>query len=288
MDNGVGVAFEHMFHVLLDRDTLEDPADHVEHLVGVEFLADDLQLLQQCLEDAAFAGRGRDEIQNHDGVVFLPVAMDATHPLFQTRWIPGDIPVHHEPAELQVNTLTCGVGGDQESATAFVVVGSEPLDLHLALGVVHAAMNLGNVPSVAHAFQPADQVGERVAVLGKDDELLAGELRIEEDALEALELRLRAGRVVDLLSQVAELPHLFSLTDEVGKRRCNDALEHLVLGDLVGLLPVFGPLFVGGRGLEDVVFLRHPLLVRQQLLHRDSAGLHVGDDAVELVEPPLE
>ena len=45
--------------------------------------------------------------------MLLAVAVDAAHALLQPYRVPGDIVVDHEPAELEVNSLAGGLGGDE-------------------------------------------------------------------------------------------------------------------------------------------------------------------------------
>ena len=71
-----------LLHVLLDRNTLEEPTDHVEDLVAAELLADAFQLLEQGLHDPPFACFPCDQVKDYDGVVLLLVAVDPSHPLF--------------------------------------------------------------------------------------------------------------------------------------------------------------------------------------------------------------
>ena len=48
--------------LLLDGNIGEDAADAVVDLVALDLLADFFELVEERLQDAAFTGRGRDEI----------------------------------------------------------------------------------------------------------------------------------------------------------------------------------------------------------------------------------
>ena len=116
--------------------------------------------------------------------------MDAAHPLFQPRRIPGDVVVHHQVAELEIDPLAGRVGGDQETDALLV---AESRDLLLPLRPVHAAVDLGHPPGVAEPLQPPDQVVHGVPVLAEDEPLLPSVGRIVEDPPELGELGLLAG-----------------------------------------------------------------------------------------------
>jgi len=101
--------------------------------------------LKEPLQDTAFTGVRRDEVQNQ-AVFLLAVPMDATHALFQAVGVPGDVVVNHVPAELQIDALTSRLGGHQHLAVF------PELALRVDAGArgvpiadLHAAMNLGDV-----------------------------------------------------------------------------------------------------------------------------------------------
>ena len=104
---GVEVAEE-----LLQEVRGENLADHVEDLVGPQFVADLPQSLQELLEHTALAGVAGDEIED-DAVVFLAVPVDAPDPLFETYGVPRDVVVDHLGAELKVDPFAGGFGGDE-------------------------------------------------------------------------------------------------------------------------------------------------------------------------------
>ena len=109
---------ERVFHVLPDGHALEDSADHVEDLIGLELLADFLQLVEQRLQHSTLAGLGGDKVQDDDRIVLLAVAVDAAHALFKPRRVPGHVVVHHHPAELKVDAFARRIRGHEEPRTA--------------------------------------------------------------------------------------------------------------------------------------------------------------------------
>ncbi len=70
------------------------------------------------------------------------------------------------------------------------------INLGFSLFIVHATVNLGYLAGVAHAFQPADEVIERVAVLREDDELLIRPARVGQHADERPFLDLKMDAVL--------------------------------------------------------------------------------------------
>ena len=76
----------------------------------MQFAPDGVELFEQDLEDPAFVGAAGHQIDDAH-VVLLAVAVDAPHTLFEARRIPGDVVVHHRPAELEVDPFARGIGG---------------------------------------------------------------------------------------------------------------------------------------------------------------------------------
>ena len=60
----------------------------VEDLFAAQAVADRLQLVEQRLDDQAFAGLGGDQIDDLHRVVLLAVAVDAAHALFKAGRVP--------------------------------------------------------------------------------------------------------------------------------------------------------------------------------------------------------
>src|SRR5581483_2602424 len=203
----VGRLAKHLLEVEVVE--LEQLSDHVEDPVA-ERLLDVGELLEEALEDLPLDRVRRGEVEDVD-VSLLADAMDAPHPLFEPVRVPRQVVVDHQVAELEVDPLACGLGGDADLGFAL------ELDLPLAaLLRAHAAVDLRR--RVAPLVQLLEQVIERVLVLREDQELAATvlelcELGTVQTRLERLELRLLAGRkrlprqlhepreLVDLLAQ---------------------------------------------------------------------------------------
>ena len=100
--------------------------------------------------------------------------MDAAHSLFETRRVPGDVIVHHQPAELKVDALARSVGGDQIVSTLFRCRPAKELDLPFPFLVGHSPVNRGNLSGETKALKPMDQEIDSVAMLREYDELCAG------------------------------------------------------------------------------------------------------------------
>jgi len=137
--------------------------------------------------------------------------VDASHPLFQTCRVPGHVIVNHQPTELQIDAFASGIGGDQIVGAAVVQRTPKKLDLCLAVPVVEAAMDQGNLSGESDPFQTAHQKLRCVAVLGEDDEFLPGEGRVAQHSAELLELRILAGigKAPSLIEKCLDLCALF-------------------------------------------------------------------------------
>ena len=145
-------------------------AEHVEDLAA-EGLAGLLQLLQQPAVDVAFAGLlGHQVPQVAD--LGLADAVDAAEALLDAVGVPRQIVVHHQVGTLQVDALARRVGGQQHLHLG--IVPERLLRLH-ALFAAHAAVDHDH--GLGAAQQRGDavlQIGERVAVLGEEHQLLPG------------------------------------------------------------------------------------------------------------------
>ena len=71
----------------------------------------------------------------------LAVPVDTAHPLLEAGRVPREVVVDHEPAELEVDTLSGSVRSDEVVGAAIARRATEELDLPLTLPVVHAAMD---------------------------------------------------------------------------------------------------------------------------------------------------
>ena len=275
-----------LLQVVFERDVLEQAAHDVEDLVRPEFGADRLELVEQRLQHPALARFAGDEVDDDHRVVPLAVAVDAAHALFEARGVPGHVVVHHQPAELQVDALARGVGGDQVVGAALVGRAPEQVDLRLAPAVVEAAVNRRHLSGEAEPLEAADQELGGVAVLGEHDELLAGERGVAQHAAELLELR--------VFAVLGETPRpgeegldLAALLPELREGRRDDAAERAVLERLVALAAArLVGVLVRRPGLEEVGRRGEPALAALQLV--PPPGAHQVDRLVEPVEAALE
>ena len=273
-------------HVLPERGVFEEPADHVEHLVGAEFLADRVQLVEQHLEHSTLVGASRDEI--HDmHVVALPVAVDAAHALLEPSRIPGDVVVHHQPAELEVDPLARGIGRYEVARAAGT---AEELDLLLAFLPSHAAVDLRHPTREAEAFQTADEVVHRIAVLAEDEPLLARVARVFEHLAQLLELGFAAG-VEEPPRPRAHPPERLELPLQLVDGDRDHRPEHRILVVLVPLAgSVFMGVFVRTVDVEEVVPMDtvEPMLPAPQLRRAGAARAQIVDAPLDLRDPTLE
>ena len=220
------------------------------------------------------------------GFVLLPVAVDPAHPLLEAGRVPRHVVVHHQPAELQVDSLAGGVGRHQVVGAAVVERAAEQLHLRLPLAVVEAAVDQCDLPGEAEPFEAADQERRRVAVLGEDDELLAGEAGIAQHPAKLLELRVLA--LVGQLARPGEQRlHLDAFLAKLGQGRRDDAAERTLLERLVTLAPArLVGVFIRGPDLEEVGGRGETMLAALQLVR--AAGAHHVDRLVQPVETSLE
>ncbi len=140
----------------------------------------------------------------------LTDAVDAPHALLQAVGVPGDVVVHHQVAELEVDALPGCLGGDHDLRV--LAKGALLLD---ALGELHAAVDHGDVEVLGEVL---NEVVERVAVLGEDQQLLAAivleALRV--DDLEQLGELVLPAQILDLLRQHQQRPEGLELGRELG------------------------------------------------------------------------
>ena len=291
LDGGAGAVLRHRhLEIVLERHVLEKPPDDVEDLVRAELLADQLQLVEKDPEDPPFARLRGDQIDDHHGVAHLPVAVDAPHPLFEARRVPGHVVVRHQPAELEIDALARGVGGDQVAGPAPVRRTPEQLDLGFPLAIVEPAMDEGDLPGESEPFQSAHQELRGVAVLGEDDELLLREGGIGHDRAQLLEFGVLAGfgemarpgeKRLDLGALLAKLRQ--GERDEAAE---GGLLERLVTFPLAPVARGLAGVLVGGTGFEEVGRARDARLASLELL--DPARAHERDSLVQAHEAALE
>jgi hypothetical protein len=53
-------------------------------------------------------------------IVSLAIAVDATHPLFESIWVPGDVVIDEDVAKLKINPFARRFRGDQDLDAAFL------------------------------------------------------------------------------------------------------------------------------------------------------------------------
>ena len=144
-------------------------AEHIEHLTA-QRLARFLELLEQPAIHVALAGLLGDQVPQVADLG-LADAVDAAEALLQAVRVPGQVVVHHQVGALQVDAFAGGVGGEQYLDLGVV---QEALLRLAPLLAAHAAVDQDQ--RLRAAEQRADlalEVGERVAVLGEEHELLA-------------------------------------------------------------------------------------------------------------------
>jgi hypothetical protein len=62
---------------------------------------------------------GGHQVEDNNRVVFLFVPVDAAHALLQAGRVPRDVVVHHQPAELEVDSFTLGVRSNHVGRATF-------------------------------------------------------------------------------------------------------------------------------------------------------------------------
>ena len=231
-------------------------------------------------------GAARDEI--HDAhVVALAVAVNAAHALLQPRRIPGDVVVHHEPAELEVDPFARGVGRHEVARAAGT---AKELDLLLAFRPGHAAMYLRHLTREAESLQAADEVVHGVPVLAEDEPLLARVAGGFEHLAQFLELGL-AARVEESPRPRAQPVERLDLSLQLVDGDRDYRAQHRVL---VVLVPLAGSVVVGvfvrAVEVEEVVSMIaiESVLPAPELGGARAARAQVVDALLDLPDPPFE
>jgi hypothetical protein len=236
-------------------------AEHVEDL-ATERIARLSELLQQPAVDVALARLLSHEVPQMASFR-LADAMDAAETLLEPIRIPGQIVIDHQVGALKVDALAGRIGRQQHPHFGIVPEGF--LRLH-ALLAAQAAVDDDDGGIAAE--QRADtrlQVVERVAVLGKHHELLAGRGRRLGRRGDASVVRRGVFRETigdrggseDFAEQGREFaPFLVVAAATDGKREAFEALERFDLD------PQFVDGASGGRLVEDLFFGRFQFRVR--------------------------
>ena len=191
-DGGRGVllrdfAGEHLLQKILQPVASERLADDVEHLVP-ELAAHVLDLAQQCRQDVALPGVRGDEVEDVD-VARLADPVDATHALLEPVGVPRDVVVDHQVAELEVDALAGGLGGDHDLRSL-----AEVLLRCDSLPKLQATVDDCDVEVAAELL---DEVVEGVLVLGEDQQLLrliVSEPFLGDDVEQLVQLAFGSGR----------------------------------------------------------------------------------------------
>ena len=214
--------------------------------------------------------------------------MDAAHALFQAGGVPGDVVVDHQPAELEIDALAGGVGGDETAGPAFGFRLAEEFHLPLTLLVGHAAVDQGDSPGEAEALKSPNQETGGVAMLGEDDQLFAGELRVAQDALQLLELGLLSG-FVEGARFVPQLFDFEKLLLQIKEIDGYGGAQSLLFKGLLVRAPVFTRnRLVECPGLENVFKALKSFLPGADLLCAHPAVFHFIDQAFQLLFASLE
>ena len=210
----------------------------------------------------------------------LADAVDAPEALLDAVRVPGQVVVDHQVGALQVDALPRGVGGHQHEG---VLVLREVLLRLAALLAADAAVDGDHgLRPAEHDADLVDQVVERVAVLGEDDELAAVAVHVEhlavvlQQARELLPLLVAAGdaHLVGELLQAGQRDDLvLQLLDGLRRRGLVDdlllELLELLVGQVVELVEVLD-VELGGDGTDGEqrlsLFGLHLRAAAQQLL----------------------
>ena len=155
-------------------------ADHVENFVGAEFAPRFVQFRQQRRQHVAFTGLVGDEVEDAHFVMALAETVQSTHALFQSRWIPRHIKIHHQPCKLQIDAFTRRIRRQHDACARRVRVRKilpaafsrrhEENPLAFPFLYVHAAVDCRDLPGITERFKPMLQMFERVAVLRENQQ----------------------------------------------------------------------------------------------------------------------
>ena len=140
----------------------------VEHLVLAEGVPHLRQLVEQSAVDLALAGLVGDQVP-HVADLGLADAVHPSEPLLDPVRVPRQVVVDQQVGALEVDALARGVGRDEDQA---VLVLGEPLLDDPTLLADHSAVDgHDGFGSAEVGAQLADEVVERVPVLGEHDQL---------------------------------------------------------------------------------------------------------------------
>ena len=102
--------------------------------------------------------------------------MYTPHALFQAHRVPGDVEVHHQPAELQVDALACRFGRDHYLRRFFELpFGENTATHHITVTNFHAAVDHGQFQT------PVTKFAEGASVLAVTGKIIQSVLVLGED-----------------------------------------------------------------------------------------------------------
>jgi hypothetical protein len=237
-------------------------AEHIEYLAA-ERIARLRELLEQLAVDVALARLLGDEVPQMADLG-LADAVNTPETLLEPIRVPGQIVVDHQVGALKVDALASRVGRQQHPHLGIVPEGF--LRFH-ALLAAQTAMDDddGGIAAEQRAYTRL-QIVERVAVLGKHDELLARRRRRLGGQGDASVVRRGAFRETigdrggreDFAEQGREFaPFLVVATATDRERKALEALERFDLD------PQLVDGASGGRLVEDLFFGRFQFRVRR-------------------------
>src|SRR3972149_1567906 len=100
--------------------------------------------------------------------------MDAPHPLLEAVRVPWDVVVEENVADLEVDALARGFGGDEDLdvALAELLLGVEARPRFVARARLHTAVDATDTE--APRLQPSHEIVQRVLELGEEKKPLVG------------------------------------------------------------------------------------------------------------------
>lgn len=149
-------------HDLIESDVLQHVLDNIINPVVAQFIANDIDLFQQTLEDSTLFRIAGHHIENQH-VLFLAVPVNPSHALFESVGVPGDVPVDKQATELEVDTLSGSIGSDEN-----LRVGPGEIPLRLATFIHPFTTMDGRYLLATTTGQPFLKIMEGIAVFGKN------------------------------------------------------------------------------------------------------------------------
>src|SRR6202011_3842562 len=88
-----------------------------DHVNFADHQLEHVELGLEQVKDGRFHRVGGDQVEDVN-VILLPDAAEATYPLLDLHWIPGEIEVAQAVGELEVPAFAAGLGAKQDSRRA--------------------------------------------------------------------------------------------------------------------------------------------------------------------------